>query len=118
MKLAIVTYPKLSGSDRQWVESVRTRHDPQASRIDVHFTLVFPFDGTRGCVSEIASVAWSTSAISFIADHIEVVPDAMGHGHHIFLVPGKGSAQISALHDRLYSHSENTDIRISPLFLT
>ena len=41
-KLAVVAYPTLSDDDRLWIEGVRARHDPLASRIAAHFTLVFP----------------------------------------------------------------------------
>ena len=42
MKVAVVAYPTLADHDRVWIEYVRQAHDPQAVRIAVHFTLVFP----------------------------------------------------------------------------
>lgn len=41
MKLAVVAYPSLDQDDRQWIDSFRTSHDPQAG-IGVHVTLMFP----------------------------------------------------------------------------
>ena len=39
---AVVTFPLLDADDRQWLESIRAKHDPEAKRIAAHFTLVFP----------------------------------------------------------------------------
>jgi hypothetical protein len=39
-----VAYPTLAEADRLWLESVRLRHDRQALKIALHFTLVFPFE--------------------------------------------------------------------------
>ena len=51
MTLAIVAYPSLDETDRQWIESFRATHDPQSPRIDVHFTLVFPVEARRAISS-------------------------------------------------------------------
>lgn len=104
MKLAVVAYPSLDEGDRQWIESFRANHDPQASRIGVHFTLVFPVEGLpREIEPEIAVVARSTQPISFAIRRTEVVRDALGHLSHIFLVPDEGGVQITTLHSRLYA---------------
>jgi hypothetical protein len=42
MTLPVVAYPELGDTERAWIESIRSRHDPQANRLGVHFTLVFP----------------------------------------------------------------------------
>ena len=39
---AVVAFPLLDADDRQWIESIRAKHDPEAKRIAAHFTLVFP----------------------------------------------------------------------------
>lgn len=104
MKLAIVAYPSLNEPDRQWVESSRAKHDPQAPRIDAHFTLVFPVEAPPSNLEpEIAAVAQSAQSIPFVIDRISVVPDVLGGGNHIFLVPEEGGVQIATLHDQLYS---------------
>ena len=64
MKLAVLAYPNLEESDRQWIESFRAKHDPQSPRIDVHFTLVFPVEAVPTDLGpEIATVATSTQPI-------------------------------------------------------
>ena len=104
MKLAIVAYPSLDDVDRQWIESFRIKHDPQASRLGVHFTLVFPVEAVPSKLEpEIAVVAQSTQPISFAIRGTKVVRDALGNGSHIFLVPDEGGAQIATLHGRLYA---------------
>ena len=119
MKLAVVAYPNLDDIDRQWIESFRTMHDPQASRLGAHFTLVFPAEGAPNELGpEIAAVARSTEAISFAIRRADVVRDALGSGSHIFLVPDEGAAQIATLHHRLYAgalrHRLRADIPFVP----
>jgi 2'-5' RNA ligase len=102
MKLAVVAYPHLAEGDRQRIESFRAEHDPQVSRITLHFTLVFPFEGVPDeLVQEMAVVARSTEPIAFAIRRSAVAPDGVGNGYHIFLVPDEGRGQIAALHDRL-----------------
>ena len=111
IKLAVVAFPTLEDPDRRWIESFRAKHDPQVSQINVHFTLVFPVDTSEDVGSEVATVAQSTPPIAFAVRRTEVVSDALGHGSHVFLVPDEGSAQISALHDRLYAGKLRVHLR-------
>ena len=102
-RLAVVGYPQVTEADRAWIESVRSRHDPQASRIGAHFTLVFPaalaLDTIVGHASTIAPLA---SAIPFVLRSVRAVPEALAGGGHVFLLPDEGGAAITALHDLLY----------------
>jgi 2'-5' RNA ligase len=101
--LAIVSYPSISEDDRHWIESVRAKHDPQAARIGVHFTLVFPIDASPAAVAgEIAAVAAAAKPISFTIRRAKAVADAVSGGSNVFLVPREGRAEIATLHDRLY----------------
>lgn len=101
--LAIVAYPELDAADRDWIEAFRSRHDPQAPRIAVHFTLVFPADESPAAVTaEASAIARSTGAIPFTIRAVAVVPDIAGNGGHVFLVPDEGRDEITKLHDRLY----------------
>jgi len=118
MKVAVVGYPNLDEVDRRWIESFRAKHDPQASRISVHFTLVFPVEAvSSGLESEIAAVAQSTQPISFAIRRTEVVRDALGDGCHVFLVPDEGSAEITTLHDNLYAGTLRPHKRPDVLFV-
>jgi len=101
--LAIVAYPCLTEADRQWIESIRARHDPQASRISAHFTLVFPVEVSPiDVLRNVSVVAKSTQPIQFVIRDARAVRDALGGGSHVFLVPDKGRVEITKLHDRLY----------------
>ena len=61
MTLAVVAYPALEDRDRDWIEFVRARHDPQALRIPAHFTLVFPTEDSADPVAaDVAAVAASS----------------------------------------------------------
>jgi 2'-5' RNA ligase len=101
--LAIVSYPSIAETDRQWIESVRAKHDPQAARIGVHFTLAFPTDASPGEVAaEVAAVARSARPIPFTIRRAKAVCDVVGGGGHVFLVPDEGRGEIATLHDQLY----------------
>ena len=104
MKLAIVAYPTLDEVDRQWIESFRTKHDPHASRLGVHFTLVFPVDAVPGELEpDLELAARTIQPIAFELWSTHVVRDLVGSDALIFLVPSVGGPQIEALHDRLYA---------------
>lgn len=102
-KLAIVAYPILDHADREWIESIRTRHDPQALRIDAHFTLVFPTDVPREPLVSHTSAAVSLAGpIPFAVRRATAARDTVGTGAHVFLVPDEGRDELVRLHDRLY----------------
>lgn len=104
MTLAIVAYPRIEDADRRWIDAVRAKHDPQASRIDVHFTLVFPVDVSPNAVlAEALAVARTTEPIAFDFRCAEAVREPIGGGGHVFLVPHEGRDAIISLHDRLYA---------------
>ena len=102
-ELAIVAYPNLDDADREWIESIRARHDPQASRIKVHFTLVFPVDlpptSVAAHTSEVVNLA---RPISFVMRHAVAVYDTARGGGYVFLEADEGRDEIVELHDRLY----------------
>jgi 2'-5' RNA ligase len=100
---AVVTFPLLDADDRQWIESIRAKHDPEAKRIAAHFTLVFPAV-MPGRVTEahLTRVAHSTEPIRFVLRRAAVAPDALGSGGHVFLIPEDGRDALAGLHDRLY----------------
>jgi 2'-5' RNA ligase len=117
MKLAIVAYPQIAPSDLEWIENFRALHDPQSSRIAVHFTLVFPFEGTSADLGpELAATAQAFPPISFAIREATVVREGP-NSSHVFLVPGEGDAQIRALHDRLYSGLLRTHLRAEMPFV-
>ena len=118
MNLAVVAYPRLDEADRQRIEAFRSKHDPQAARLGVHFTLVFPFDGSpAGIGPEVVRVAGSTPPIPFAIDRVEVVPDALEDRNLVLLVPADGREPIVGLHDRLYSGTLERHLRLDIPFV-
>jgi 2'-5' RNA ligase len=116
--LAVVAYPGLEAADREWVESIRTKHDPQAARISVHFTLVFPADASPSDVAEeVSAVAGSTGPIPFTIRGARAVPDSLAAGAHALLVPGEGGDEITRLHDRLYEGVLRPHLRVDIPFI-
>ena len=104
MKLAVVAYPDLDEEDRQWIEAYRRAHDPQATRIAAHFTLVFPLDAAVNDVEpEVQDVARATQPIRFAIRDAKAVPDKLSNATHVFLVPDEGGLQIAKLHGDLYA---------------
>ena len=101
---AVVAFPQFEADDRQWIESIRARHDPEAKRIPAHFTLVFPAVlPLRATETHVARVAHSTEPIKFVLRRAAVVPDALGAGGHVFLLPEEGRDALGGLHERLYA---------------
>jgi 2'-5' RNA ligase len=104
MKLAVVAYPNLDEEDRQWIEGVRRIHDPQADRIGVHFTLVFPCDAAASNLEpEVQNIARRTQSIRFAIRHAKAIQDKLSPATHVVLVPGDGAPEIERLHDQLYA---------------
>jgi 2'-5' RNA ligase len=100
---AVVAFPLLDANDRQWIESIRARHDPEAKRIAAHFTIVFPAVlPLRAIETHLTRVAHATEPIRFVLRRATVAPDALGSGGHVFLIPDDGRDALAGLHERLY----------------
>jgi 2'-5' RNA ligase len=99
---AVVAFPLLDADDRQWIESIRSKHDPEAKRIAAHFTLVFPAVlPRRATEAHLSRVAHATEPIRFVLRRASVAPGALGTGGHVFLIPEDGRDALAGLHDRL-----------------
>lgn len=100
---AVVAFPLLDADDRQWIEAVRAKHDPEAKRIPAHFTLVFPAVlPLRATEAHVSRVAALTEPIRFALRRAAVAPDAHGAGGHVFLIAEDGRDALTGLHERLY----------------
>ena len=85
---AVVAFPLLEADDRQWIESIRAKHDPGAKRIAAHFTLAFPAVlPLRAMEAHASRVAALTEPIRFALRRAAVVPDATGQGAMCFYSP-------------------------------
>ena len=100
---AVVAFPLLDADDKQWIESIRAKHDPEARRIGAHFTLVFPAVlPRRATEAHVGRVAHATEPIRFVLRRAAVAPDALGSGGHVFLLPDDGRDALAGLHERLH----------------
>lgn len=102
-RIAVVSYPVFDTAAIAWIESIRAQHDPQASRIPPHFTLVFPVDAPADMSGEIARVSARHAPIAFVIRSAIAMPDVVHGGAHVFVVPDEGRHQIEHLHDELYA---------------
>jgi hypothetical protein len=103
-RCAVVAYPTLTATDRDWIESVRARHDPRADMIAAHVTLAFPAVAyPTAIVRDAALVAATNPPVRFAIGAARAVADAIGGGAHVFLVIDEGRDTIAALHDQLYA---------------
>jgi 2'-5' RNA ligase len=102
-RLAVVAYPTLSGEDRRWIEDIRARYDPLASRIAAHFSLVFPTEVAEApLVAQVRSALRSAEPIPVVLRRAAAFPDAIGSGYKVFLVPEEGHRELVAVHHELY----------------
>jgi 2'-5' RNA ligase len=100
---AVVAFPMFEPDDRQWLEALRARHDPESKRIGPHFTLVFPAVLPPGPTeAHVARVGRATQPIRFVLRRAAVAADASGSGGHVFLIPEEGRDALGGLHERLY----------------
>lgn len=114
---AVVAFPLLEADDRQWLESIRAKHDPEAKRIAAYFTLVFPSVlPLRATEAYVARVAHATEPIRFVLRRATVAPDALGSGGHVFLVPEDGRDALVGLHERLHEGGLQPHVRRNASF--
>ena len=100
---AVIAFPLLEPNDKQWIESIRAKHDPEAKRIAAHFTLVFPAVlPLRVTEAHLERVVRTTEPIRFVLRRASVAPDTVGSGGHVFLIPEDGRDALVGLHERLY----------------
>ena len=103
-QLALVAFPSWDEATRLRVETVREKHDPQARRIEAHFTLVFPIRMTaEPLIRHVESALKEHTRFSFASKHPVAVADGPTSKGHVLLVPDRGGLEIAALHARLYT---------------
>ncbi len=103
--LYTVAYLDVSTSDSALIDAFRNEHDPHATVVDPHFTIVFGCKAVAEAAynAHIASVAESTKQIRFHCRYAMLGADDIDETAYVFLVPDEGNSSISLLHDRLYT---------------
>ena len=105
-RLFTVSYPEISAEATAFINAFRQRHDVRhRAVVEAHFTMVF------GCAAvslneytdHIAAIAAVSQPIQFSCQYAMLGADDENETAYVFLVPDKGYAGISLLHDRLYT---------------
>jgi 2'-5' RNA ligase len=100
---AVVAYPRLSGADTAWVESVRAAHDPQFALIRAHFTLVFPLvTGADVLAAQVGACVSGRRPFQVMLTRAAAHRDEGGTGSRVFLLPSAGARELVELHEALY----------------
>ena len=105
MRIAIIAVPRFAPDDLEWIDRIRSRHDPRRNVVAPHFTLVFPCkaDPADAVLEHAAHVASQTEPARFVLRSALAVKDTFTAASHVFLVPDEGSSAVVALHSSLNS---------------
>ena len=100
-RFAVAWFPEFDGIER--IEAFRRRHDPVASLIPAHLSLVFPFPTAHTRLQVETHVRrvvskWPVVPVSFRRVRMHA-------NEFVFLMASRGAASVTALHDKLYTRS-------------
>ena len=118
--LYTLAFPSLSASDSAFVESFRAEHQTEQSQVvAAHFTMVF------GCATvprdeylqHVQAVAGANSVVRFACRYAMLGADDEDDTAYVFLVPNTGFAELSLLHDRLYTGVLSSHLRLDLPFI-
>jgi 2'-5' RNA ligase len=118
--LLVLTYPQLSRSDFDWVQSFRALHDKRHYHfVNPHFTIVFPvFNIERDTfIDHVEKKVQNFGKIDFVLRCSTIVKDSFSEYTDIFLVPDEGFSRIVRLHDTLYTGLLNSELRLDVPFI-
>jgi 2'-5' RNA ligase len=106
-RYAVAWVPPLRGVER--IEAFRRRHDPMASSIPAHLSLVFPFPTAHSRLQVETHVQrivsrWPPIPVSFRAVRLFA-------NEFVFLMAARGAAAVTTLHDKLYTRSFQPHLR-------
>jgi 2'-5' RNA ligase len=106
MALLVVSYPKVSMRDDEWLSSLKLRYPALTpSSLGPHFTLVFPIADAdeKELAEHIRGQVREQRAIPFAIRCALPVNDYASEEYYVLLVPDEGFSGIVKLHDRLYT---------------
>ena len=120
VRLYVAYFPEVAPA-QDWLVSFRARHDPSATLVAPHVTLVFPTEAIseETLVAEARAVAAETAAFRAHFRIAMMMPEVAGARmtSHIFLVPDSGLSEIVRLHDRLYAGRLRPQLRLDLPFI-
>lgn len=106
MSYAVISYPKISKKDFDFIQNYRKVNDPKYySLVDPHFTIVFPIPNFSESefIDEVVRQTAGITKFDFAIRCATINQDASGEFFHEFLVPDEGYSHIVKLHGKLYS---------------
>ena len=105
MALLVLAFPVLDPKDLESIQSWREKNDELFDIVEPHFTIVFAVDDEpeEEFIKEIELQTKGVGKIEFEIKRAIVHKDEFRDVYHVFLVPGKGYAEMIELHDKLYS---------------
>jgi 2'-5' RNA ligase len=113
-------FPSLGTSDNAFIEGFRAEHQAEQSQVvAAHFTMVF------GCaivsrgeyLQHVRTVAEASSSVRFSCRYAMLGADDQDYTAYVFLVPNAGFAELSLLHDRLYTGVLSSHLRLDLPFI-
>ena len=118
--LFTLAFPSLSASDTAFVEGFRAEHQAAQSKVvAAHFTMVFGCEAVPQAeyVRHVQTVAQTAKSISFACRYAMLGADDEDDSAYVFLVPNDGFAELSMLHDRLYTGVLSAHLRLDLSFI-
>jgi len=106
-RFAVAWFPAFEGIDR--IEAFRARHDPMASLVPAHLSLVFPFGTAQSALQVATHVQRVASRFPPVA--LTFRPVRLFANEFVFLMATRGAAAVVELHDRLYTRSLRSKLR-------
>lgn len=106
-RFAVAWFPRFEGIEA--IEAFRARHDPMASLIPAHLSLVFPFGTALKRLQMETHVRrvvarWPAIPVSFRTVRMEA-------NEFVFLMASRGAEAVVGLHDALYTRSLRPHLR-------
>ena len=118
--LYTLAFPSLSASDTAFIESFRAKHQAKQSKVvAAHFTMVFGCETVPQAeyLQHVESVTQASNSIKFACRYAMLGADDEDDSAYVFLVPNEGFAELSLLHDRLYSGVLSAHLRLDIPFV-
>lgn len=120
MAYLAISYPNLSIKDFDWIQKYREQNDSRYySVVKPHFTFIFPVFNLseEEFLTEVTTQLSGAKKIHFKSKVATVNFDSFGKFYHEFLVPDEGFSDIIKLHDKLYSGSLSSELRLDIDFI-
>jgi len=120
MSNLLISYPNISKTDYDWIQSIRNDHDPRYfSVVKPHVTIVFGTNklNPQELLEHAQKKVKNFPRIAINFDSALVVEDDSESFFHTFLVPSEGYDQINKLHDLLYENEMASELRLDIPFI-